>query len=233
MRPLSYTRAAAAPSMREISPLLHSVEPAVHDVVSPVDKPPPLSSFIAGYVNLTKTMIGSGVLALPFAFNKAGYVLGMFQLLLSWAGALTGLSFLYHLAAKVSARDRDASYYKCAVLSYPGVATLVDVLVGIKCVGVAISYLIVIGTLMPIATGAGDKSLWISVVGWCFCFPLSFLRSMNALRFSSLLGLVTVFYVIVLVVVRISGCTTAGETLVQICVSVLCVGVLRCFIWRQ
>ena len=43
----------------------------------------------------------------------------------------------------------DVSYYSVCQRTYPAVTLLIDAAVAIKCYGVAVSYLIVIGDLMP------------------------------------------------------------------------------------
>ena len=170
---------------------------------------PPWSAFWPGLLNLLKTMIGSGVLALPFAFSRSGWALGLLMLGLSCAGAATGMAILFASAARVGGTD--ASFHTLALATYPWLVRIVDVIIGIKCVGVAISYLIVIGTLLPLAAASmwnlapdsllRTKPFWISLVGIGFSFPLSFLSNLNSLRYSSLVGLVVVVYVVVLVAV--------------------------------
>ena len=161
--------------------------------------------FVPGMLALTKTSIGSGVLALPYAVSHVGWGLGLVFLVLTWGGGFVGQSMLFASAHR--AGGRDTSWYSMAECTYPWLSIFVDVIIGIKCVGVAASYLIVIGTLLPATVVASPgsflltKTFWITVFGCGFCFPLSCLPNVKSLRFSSMFGLLAVVYVAVLVVV--------------------------------
>ena len=73
------------------------VDSALGDDVTDLQKDTSLQvrSPIVGYLNLTKTMIGAGVLALPYAMNKAGWALGSILLVMSTIGAMTGILIIF------------------------------------------------------------------------------------------------------------------------------------------
>jgi len=107
-------------------------------------------------------------------------------------------------------RRDPASFYACAFATYPRLATLINVAIAVKCFGVGISYLIIIGDLMPeIVEGFGwnphtvgifaDRRFWITL-GMLVVGPLSFLRKLNSLRYTSVIALSAVVYLIVVVV---------------------------------
>ncbi|EIE75899.1 hypothetical protein RO3G_00603 [Rhizopus delemar RA 99-880] len=58
-----------------------------------------------------------------------------------------GLYFLSRCAARTEGRQ--ASFFAISKLTWPKVAVLFDLAIAIKCFGVAVSYLIIIGDLMP------------------------------------------------------------------------------------
>lgn len=80
----------------------------------------------------------------------------------------------------------------------PKLTTVIDTAVAVKCFGVATSYLIVIGDLMPEVMeqfGAPEamqsRLLWVTV-GFSIVIPLSFLKDLDSLKFTSL---VSIFFV--------------------------------------
>lgn len=90
---------------------------------------------------------------------------------------------------------QQSTFYSVAHAAMPKLTTVIDVAVAIKCFGVATSYLVVIGDLMPEVMeqmGAPDRAasriLWVAV-GFSLVVPLSFLRSLDSLKFTSLLSL--------------------------------------------
>lgn len=100
------------------------------------------------YVNLVNSIIGGGTLGLPFAFAAAGFVLG--SVLIICAAVIT--TFSMHLLAICSLKvPPPASFFKVAHASVPDIAFLIDISVACLTFGVGLSYLIVIGGLMPAA----------------------------------------------------------------------------------
>ena len=67
--------------------------------------------------------------------------------LISGIASGTGLYFLSESADRVEGRH--ASVFAVAQLTYPGAAVWFDTAIAIKCFGVAVSYLIIIGDIMP------------------------------------------------------------------------------------
>lgn len=61
--------------------------------------------------------------------------------------AFTGLYLLSRSAGKTA--DRGASFSSLAAVTFPSLARLFDLAIFLKCFGVSVSYLIVVGSLMP------------------------------------------------------------------------------------
>jgi hypothetical protein len=97
-------------------------------------------------VNLTNSIIGSGILGLPYAFAASGWYLGYALITLA---ALLTLFSLYLLSVCATKVEHPSSFYKVTNASIPRATFLVDASVASMCFGVAVSYLIVIGGLMP------------------------------------------------------------------------------------
>lgn len=164
------------------------------------------ATFFSSCVNLSNTILGAGMLGLPYALSECGYILGSAFLILSALASSFGLYLLVQCSGHCKTTP---SYYNCAKETFPFFAFIIDLVVLVKCFGVAISYLIVIGDLMPdVMQNLFDapegsvllsRQLWVGIFGACI-IPLAFLKQLNSLRFTSLLALGTVCYLLGLVV---------------------------------
>lgn len=76
-----------------------------------------------------------------------GLLTGILVILLSALASGLGLYFLSRCAA--STEKRSASFFAISKLTWPSLAVFFDLAIAIKCFGVAVSYLIIIGDLMP------------------------------------------------------------------------------------
>ena len=155
---------------------------------------------------LSNTILGAGVLGIAHAYSNSGYVLGLVLLLLSAALSLFGLHLLTLSARTLNTNP--ASFYTVAHGIAPAATPLIDAALVVKCFGVATSYLIVIGDLLPTALAAlfpdhlpstpssstlwmlaDDRRAWITLFMLGLAMPLSCLRSLNALRFTATLSI--------------------------------------------
>lgn len=93
------------------------------------------------------TVVGAGVLAMPLALSHMGIFLGTFVII--WAGLTAGFGlYLQTQCAKYLERG-SASFFALSQITYPNAAVIFDAAIAIKCFGVGVSYLIIIGDLMP------------------------------------------------------------------------------------
>jgi len=113
------------------------------------------ASWASSVINLVNTIVGAGVLAMPHAMSNMGIVLGIF--IIMWAGATAGFG-LYLQTRCARYLDRGAaSFFALSQITYPNAAVIFDAAISIKCFGVGVSYLIIIGDLMPgVVRGFGD-----------------------------------------------------------------------------
>ena len=96
---------------------------------------------------LTITVVGAGCLAMPLAMANMGMVLGSIVIL--WSGLTAGFGlYLQTRCAKYVERG-SASFFSLSQITYPSAAFFFDTAIAIKCFGVGVSYLIIIGDLMP------------------------------------------------------------------------------------
>jgi amino acid permease len=165
-------------------------------------------TILSSFYNLANTILGSGMLGLPYAFSKAGWFLGTFLLIFSAAIA----SFSLHLLSVCAlTQSMPSSFHKVGATVLPKSSIAIDLAVAIKCFGVATSYLIVIGDLMP-AVFEGEsvpiiwtnRKLWISLM-FLISTGLSFLRNLDSLKFTSFLSILFVVLLTLLIGLYSSG----------------------------
>jgi amino acid permease len=84
---------------------------------------------------------------MPLAMSHMGILLG--SLVIVWSGmtAAFGL-YLQSRCARYLERGT-SSFFALSQITYPNAAVIFDAAIAIKCFGVGVSYLIIIGDLMP------------------------------------------------------------------------------------
>ena len=101
-----------------------------------------------------------------------GILLGIFVILWSGLTAAFGL-YLQSRCARYLERGT-SSFFALSQITYPNAAVIFDAAIAIKCFGVGVSYLIIIGDLMPgVARGFNegadmvpflvDRHFWVTV----------------------------------------------------------------------
>lgn len=85
-----------------------------------------------------------------------GLLPGILVIMLSGIASSMGLYFLSRSAARTEGRH--ASFFAISKLTWPNLAVFFDLAIAIKCFGVAVSYLIIIGDLMPQVSFEEDKT---------------------------------------------------------------------------
>ena len=128
---------AAQPRLSDEAPLLGGKVVAKEGTAT-------LSSCTA---NLMNTILGTGMLAMPHAFSSGGLIPGIATT--AWCGltAALGLYLLSRSAGKTT--QRGASFSSLAAVTFPSLSRLFDLAIFLKCFGVSVSYLIIVGSLMP------------------------------------------------------------------------------------
>ncbi|KAI7200820.1 putative amino acid transporter, partial [Hortaea werneckii] len=178
------------------------------------------ASWLSSVINLLNTIVGAGVLAMPHAMANMGITLGVF--VICWAGLTSGFGlYLQTRCARYLDRGR-SSFFALSQITYPNAAVVFDAAIAIKCFGVGVSYLIIIGDLMPgvvkgFVADSGDaaaylfeRRFWVTAF-MLVVIPLSFLRRLDSLKYTSVLALTAIAYLIVLVVYHFA----AGDTLAE------------------
>jgi len=166
------------------------------------------ASWFSSVINLLNTILGAGVLAMPLAVSHMGIALGISVII--WSGITAGFG-LYLQARCAEYLDRgSASFFALSQITYPNAAVIFDAAIAIKCFGVAVSYLIIIGDLMPgVVVGflggppvhdfLVDRHFWITAFMFVV-IPLSFLRRLDSLKYTSVIALLSIGYLMILVI---------------------------------
>lgn len=153
------------------------------------------SSFMGSLINLTNTIVGAGLLSIPFAFRVAGLVPALLCLLLVWA--LSTLSF--DVLARSASYSHTFTYKEIAVAT-TGVLTG---FVAELCI-VVYTFLNLIGRgilLVQLLTPALEqfgapavlRERWLIVlVGAALVFPFTILRRIDGLKVTSFFSLACV-----------------------------------------
>lgn len=159
---------------------------------------------------------------MPAAMSHFGVMLGV--MLIIWCGLTSALG-LYLQARCARYLDRGtSSFFALSQITYPNAAVVFDAAIAIKCFGVGVSYMIIIGDLMPgVAQAFGsealglpfldDRRFWITVFFLLFIIPLSFPKRLDSLKYTSVVALLAIGYLIILVVYHFAadGVTDTGD----------------------
>ncbi|MCJ1473916.1 hypothetical protein MMC13_002572 [Lambiella insularis] len=177
------------------------------------------ASWISSVINLANTILGAGMLAMPSAMSHMGILLG--SAVIIWSGLTAGFG-LYLQTRCARYLDRgSASFFTLSQITYPNAAVIFDAAIVIKCFGVGVSYLIIIGDLMPgVVQGFTsdvhglafllDRRFWITGF-MLIVIPLSFLRRLDSLKYTSIIALISIGYLVILVVAHFAK----GDTMEQ------------------
>ncbi len=161
---------------------------------------------------------------MPSAMSHMGVVLGV--VIIAWSG-LTSAFGLYLQGRCARYLDRgSSSFFALSQMTYPNAAVVFDAAIAIKCFGVGVSYLIIIGDLMPgVMLGFDDRAadlpflvdrhFWITAFMLAI-IPLAFLRRLDSLKYTSLVALVSIGYLIVLVIYHFAADSIADRGEVHI-----------------
>ena len=164
-------------------------------------------------LNLSNTTLGTSLFALPYNFAMSGIVFGVLIITLS---GMLGATSLYMLSLAGARVGRPTTFYLVCEAAMRRLGLLVDVALLVSTLGSATSYLIVAtDSFVTVASSIHSswtaeasgslpldqsRPLWIFVTA-AIVLPLSFLRHMDALRFSSLIAIVLLLSLSAMVVV--------------------------------
>lgn len=156
----------------------------------------PVASLSSSIVNMANTVMGVGLLALPRAFAHSGMVCGL--LLTIFAAVLN--VFTCHLIARCQdVVGRPCTFRDLADRAFPYFSVVIDLSVLVLNFGSACSYLIVATNCFQFTAGTEVRWIW-TLVALALVAPLSFLRSLDSLRFSSAAAVAILLFMTLVIV---------------------------------
>lgn len=174
---------------------------------------PVKSSLLTGTLNLLNTIIGGGILSLPYAFRSGGMVVGVLELAvfggMSWYGSWLLLTSLRERPEKSFEGLAHSALGKGGWVAY-NVAALLN------CFGACISYVIVVAdVLVPLSAEFGvpvSRPVLLTAVVALLIFPLCAMRDISSLRYASAtaIGIYSAF-VLCLVALWAGGGSAGGD----------------------
>lgn len=156
----------------------------------------PTATVVSSSANLVKTIVGAGLLAVPYAFKYDGILVGCLLILLAATTSAFGL-FVLGKCSKTLINPRNSSFFTFCMLTYPSLSPLFDLAMFIQCFGCGLSYLVLIGDIFPALFG-GNREYWI-LGSALVIVPLCCLKRLDSLRYSSMIGLFALAYISLLV----------------------------------
>lgn len=170
-----------------------------------------MSSVNTAVKALLHTSLGTGLISIPFFYKNNGILLALSLLVFSYTMSTIGLllqcqlaNWLYFLR-----KNKKLSFKSIGDVLFEknkNVVVLFDVAIAIKCFGVSISYLIVIGDLMPqtLLFFAPDLNIsrvfFISISLFGIILPLCFIKKISSLKRFSMIALISVVYLCVMII---------------------------------
>ena len=155
------------------------------------------SGFTPTCTNLLKSIIGTGLLALPYTFSILGPFLAIPLLFVFAYFSIVGLR-IYSICGMRAGVDSIGLV--CKMVDWK-LQIVVDASLIVMCIGTAVSYLSLIGDFIPNLINSEyfkiDRNICVSLSG-LILLPLAFIRNTQHLRYTSIIGLIGIVFIIYL-----------------------------------
>lgn len=177
---------------------------------------------VSSYSVLCKSMIGSGIFSMAYAFSKFGFIPGVFAL--CFAAGITWLSLHVLSSLALEFRAENPSFYSVSEKILPRARWVVDVALIINCFGAAVAYVITSGTLMASAIMSMFKlngqngiqkhhiSMIVQAVMILALAPLCMMKEITATKVANLVGLSCLLYIVIVTFFYTDPSAYAGNT---------------------
>ena len=137
-------------------------------------------------INLMNTIVGVGVLSMPYCFRSAGILVAIAMLF--GVMLITERTLALLVEASVLAGTRtysglvERAFGRCGSLT-------TDVFIIVMNFGTCVAYIDVIGDVLCAWIGPKWRYLGLFLVSYCILLPIASIKTITALRFTSLLGI--------------------------------------------
>lgn len=153
------------------------------------------ASTMSSTINMVNTILGAGLLNIPSVFGKGGWVLSIFLILMF---AILSVFTNYILVDCFLVSSKPYSFNALADRAWKGMSLWVDVAVVFNSLGAMAAYMIVVGDCFKDVFGS-NRRVWV-IVGFAIAAPLTFLRTLDSLRVTSLIAVISILYITAVVV---------------------------------
>ena len=147
--------------------------------------------------SIVNSMVGSGLVAIPYAFKSLGLVMSVVSLIFVTLMS----SFTFYVVCILA--DHASSFVKLARITKNWLGIIVDAAVLSQSFGVCISYLILIGDSVPPLLGIIGLNVTrriVIVTAMFVLLPMSLLRNLKSLAFASGIAIVSIVYILSVIV---------------------------------
>jgi sodium-coupled neutral amino acid transporter 11 len=187
--------------MKEAQPLLGSINQAI-----PVASSGGNAGLFSSIVNLTNTILGAGLLAIPFAFRLSGVGLGLIFLTFVWMASALSFDVLAraaHLTGLFTYKEIAMRAWGKPLALISELCILLYTFLNLVARPIILSEYLVTVFSSWIDSGPpilGERWFFIIIVS-LIIYPLTFLRNIDALKYSSFFSLVCVLFTAIVVVI--------------------------------
>lgn len=172
------------------------------------------ASSITTLINLIKSFLGSAILSLPWAFSKGSLWPSIIATIISSLFCATTAIFIIHACQITQLFEISALFYAINPL-FEKIAFFVVIYIAFSaCLG----YSILIADSMTDAMSqfglqsfAYSRQLYITVFTLCIVLPLCLLKQLKHLKYSSILGIMSILYCFGLLIYKIITTQTSDE----------------------
>ncbi|ONH75608.1 Vacuolar amino acid transporter 6 [Pichia kudriavzevii] len=160
------------------------------------------ASIASSVINTVNTVIGAGILVLPYAFRTQSIIGGTFIII--FAGIANGVGMVLQGAASKFLPQGTATFFTVCRITYPGLSLLFDFAIFLQCFGVGVSYIVLTGDLLPLVytfDGWDEHSMkFFYVLGSAFLVvPLCYMKKIDSLKYASIIALLAIVYIAFLI----------------------------------
>eukprot|EP01084_Bolivina_argentea_P215905 366654_1 len=187
-----------------------------YDTASSTPQHVPTASVLSSIANLCNSLVGAGILGLPYAVTKIGWFSSIILLIVCAATC----AFTFQLQASTaikynnSTKSLSSSYFNLSNITVPKLQLIANLSVSLSTFCASCTYLIIIGDLMPqiitfifpnmsheTAIVFKQRRFWISIFLAIVIIPVTFKRKLNALRYTSSIAIICFIYIIIMMII--------------------------------
>jgi amino acid permease len=163
------------------------------------------ASVLSCIINLASTCMGTGILALPSAYDHAGFTAGSLLCVGSAVLTIVSLNLLSAAAELVPDRTRRVTFYTLCESALPHSGRVIDLAVLINCLGCCIAYLIVAADCFSrLGVPGFSRIAWVGLGAALVATPCHF-STMDMLKVTSSIAVASLLVISALILAFAKG----------------------------